>query len=171
MAVLNYSLWLMPIGLLASKFSQLISQLAEQYSLPKFPPHVTLIGSIEAHEEERIIKVQEVALLIHPYAIKLTNVDYIDHYYRALFVRVEPSVDVLAAYQEARKIFPGIHEADYMPHLSLLYGDFSVETKKQMIEKIGNKFMDEFEANTLHLYLTDGNVNTWREIREIPLQR
>lgn len=170
MCLLKYSLWLMPTGAVANKFSQIILQLAEAYSTPKFPPHVTLIGSIEAHKKEIITKMQDLALQIHPFTIKLTVSDYTDYYYRALFIRVEPSVDVLTAHQKAQKIFPGI-EADYMPHLSLLYGNFSVETKKQMIEKIGNKFTDVFEANTLHLYLTNGDVSTWHEIKEIPLQR
>ena len=169
MALLKYSLWLMPTGAVDRKFSQLISQLAEQYSSPAFSPHVTLVGMIEANEEEIIMKAQEVASLIHPYTINLTNVDYTDYYYRALFVRVEPSADVLAAYQEARKIFPSNQEPDYMPHLSLLYGDFSVEIKKQIITKIGDSFTDEFEANTLHLYLTEGNVSDWQKISTFPL--
>jgi 2'-5' RNA ligase len=170
MALRNYSLWLMPRGAVNRKFSELISQLAEQYSSPKFPPHVTLVGSIEAHEEEMILKTQEVAQLIHHFVIRLANIDYTDQYYRTLFVRVESSADILVAYQEARKIFPSDQETNYAPHLSLLYGNFSVETKEQIIKKIGASFKDEFEANILHLYLTDGEVNTWRKISEFPLR-
>ncbi len=58
-----------------------------------------------------------------------------------------------------------------MPHLSLLYGDFSVETKKEIIKKTGESFTDEFEADTLHLYLTEGAASNWQRMRAFPLQR
>lgn len=169
MALMEYSLWLMPTGAVYDKFSQLISQLAEQYSAPNFPPHVTLVGSIEAYEEEMINKTQEVANLIHPYAIRLMNVDYTDYYYKSLFVKVEPTAEVLKAYQKAREIFPGTQETDYMPHFSLLYGNFSRETKEQIKKRIGDRFTDEFEVNSLHLYLTHGDVSKWPKIRDFPL--
>ena len=162
-------MWLMPTGAVYDKFSQLISQLAEQYSSPTFPPHVTLVGSIEADEEEIINKTQEVATLLHPYTIKLMNVDYTDYYYRSLFVRVEPAVEVLEAYEKAREIFPGPQEAGYMPHFSLLYGNFSREIKEQIIKKIGDRFTDEFEVSSLHLYLTHGDVSQWHKISDFPL--
>ncbi len=170
MALMEYSLWLMPTGAVYDKFSQLISQLAEQNSSPSFPPHVTLVGSIEADEEEMINKTQDVAKLIHPYTIKLMNVDYTDYYYRSLFVRVEPTEDVMKAYQKVREIFPSPQETGYMPHFSLLYGDFSSETKEQIIKKIGDRFTDEFEVNSLYLYLTQGDVSKWYKINDFPLR-
>jgi 2'-5' RNA ligase len=169
MQLMEYSLWLMPTGAVDKKFSQLISQLAEQNSSPNFPPHVTLVGSIESYEEETIIKTQEVAKLIHPYTIKLMNVDYTDYYYRSLFVRVEPTGDVLEAYQKVKEIFPSPQEIGYMPHFSLLYGNFSPEIKEQIKKKIGDRFTDEFEVNSLHLYLTHGDVSKWHKIRDFPL--
>lgn len=57
-----------------------------------------------------------------------------------------------------------------MPHLSLLYGDFSIETKREIIGRIGNTFTDEFEASVLYLYQTAGEVSNWRKIKEFPLQ-
>ncbi|HLZ62151.1 MAG TPA: 2'-5' RNA ligase family protein [Ktedonosporobacter sp.] len=170
MSILKYSLWLMPSGAVGRTFSQLIATLAQQYSSPVFPPHVTLIGSIVATEEEVMGKARELASLIHPYTMRLTNIDYLAFYYRALFVRVEPSEDVLAAYQQASKIFPSDQEADYMPHLSLLYGDFSVETKQAITQQIGASFSDEFEVNTLYLYRTEGAVSDWQQVSAFPLR-
>lgn len=171
MAIRKYSLWFMPTGIVEQKFSQLIARLAEDYAAPKFPPHITLLGSIEAGEEEMISRSQELASLIHPFPVKLIDIAHTDYYYRALFARVEPSAELLAAYQRALEIFPDSHRADYMPHLSLIYGDFFLETKKEMIEKIGASFLDEFEVDTLHLYLTEGAVSTWESKGTFPLQR
>ncbi len=169
MALLKYSLWFMPTGVVKHHFSQLIVQLAEHYSSPTFPPHVTLIGSIEAHEAEIISQTQALASLIQPFSIQLTTIAYTASYYRALFVKVEPSTEALAAYEQAKQLFPGNQEPVYMPHLSLLYGDFSVEIKKEIIKKIGESFTDEFEADTLYLYLTEGATNNWQRIRTFSL--
>ena len=171
MPVSKYSLWLMPLGAINQKFSQLIAQLAEQYSSPTFPPHVTLIGSIQADEQEITSKAEEVASKIRPFVMKLTDVDYTNSYYRALFVKVKPSANLLAAYQVARNILLDDQETSYMPHLSLLYADFAPEKKKQIVEHIDNRFMDEFEVDTLYLYLTEGAVGDWRKIGAFPLQR
>lgn len=171
MARRKYSFWFMPTGAVAQRFSQLIVQLAKHYASPTFPPHVTLIGSIEAHEKEIISQAQELASLIHPFPIQLTTIAYTDSYYRALFVKVKHSQEVLVAYKQARTLFPSNQKPGYMPHLSLLYGDFSVETKKEIIKKTGEGFTDEFEADTLYLYLTEGAANDWQRIRAFPLQR
>lgn len=167
----KYSLWFMPTGAIEQKYSQLIEQLAEHLSSPPFPPHVTLIGGIEAPEKESIRKTQELASLLHPFSLQLTTIAYTDAYYRALFIKVNPSTEVLGAYQQARKLFPENQKTGYIPHLSLFYGDFPVDTKKEIIKKIGASFTDEFEADTLYLYLTDGAVNDWQRIRAFPLPR
>jgi 2'-5' RNA ligase len=169
MPLQKYSLWLMPAGATAQKFSELITQLAQRYSSPQFSPHVTLIGSIEAQEEEMVAKAQELATLLQPYPLQLTNVDYTELYYRALVVRIEASAEVMNANQQARKLFPSVKKTEYMPHLSLLYGDFSVETKKEIISKIGENFTDTFEATTLYLYRTEGAVRDWQQIAAFPL--
>ncbi|GHO41965.1 2'-5' RNA ligase family protein [Ktedonospora formicarum] len=170
MSLQKYSLWLMPAGATAQKFSELITQLAQRYSSPQFPPHVTLIGSIEAQEDEIVPKAKELASLLHPYHLQLANVDYTDLYYRTLVVRIEASEEVMSAYQRAKSLFPNVTKPEYMPHLSLLYGDFSVETKKEIISMIGESFTDTFEATTLYLYRTQGPVSDWQRIGAFPLR-
>jgi 2'-5' RNA ligase len=171
MVIRKYSLWFIPTGAVGRKFSQLIVQLAEHYSSPAFPPHVTLIGSIEAYEKEIIKKTQKLASLIRPFSMQLTTIASTTFYYRALFVKVEPSTEVISAYQQAKRLFPNSQKTGYIPHLSLLYGDFSPETKKEIIKKIGENFTDTFKADTLYLYLTEDTASDWQRIKAFPLQR
>ena len=166
----TYSLWLMPTEAIYQEFSRLISQLAKENSSIEFQPHITLIGNVEAREEEMIMKTREVASLIHPYPVKLLDIGYTNYYYRALYLNVQPSSEVLTAYQVAREIFPDASNTSYMPHLSLLYGDFPIVVKEQIIRKIGNNFTHEFEAHTLYLYLTEGAASDWEKIEAFPLQ-
>jgi 2'-5' RNA ligase len=129
------------------------------------------MGSIETHEEEMISKTQELASLIHPLPIQLTTIAYTDSYYRALFVKVDRSAEIFTAYQQAKKLFPSHQKIGYIPHLSLLYGNFSIETKKEIIKEIGETFANTFEADTLYLYLTEGAASDWQRIRAFSLQR
>jgi len=160
----KYSLWVMPSGPTASRFSQIISHLAAQYGAPTFPPHVTLLGSIETELEDIVTRSQALALQINPYSITLGEVGYLDQYFRALFVSVDLSEGVMAAYQQAKQVFPEMHKPAYQPHLSLLYGNFTVDMKEHMVEALGRDLKDEFEANALHLWTTGGAVNTWHRI-------
>lgn len=118
-----------------------------------------------------ISKTQELASLIHPLPIQLTTIAYTDSYYRALFVKVDHSAEIFTAYQQAKKLFPSHQKIGYVPHLSLLYGNFSIETKKEIIKEIGETFANTFEADTLYLYLTEGAASDWQRIRAFSLQR
>lgn len=169
MATHRYSLWFMPAGAVNQRLSQLIARLAERYASPTFPPHLTLLGSIEASEEEIISKTQALASQISPFPIRLATIAYTDLYYRALFVNADHSAEIVAAYQQAEKAFPRHQKTDYMPHVSLLYGYFPVETKQRIIKEIGEPFIAAFEADTLYLYLTEGAVSDWQRIRAFPL--
>lgn len=62
-----------------------------------------------------------------------------------------------------------------MPHLSLLYGDFSNDVKEEIKAKARREFPDviaEFDAACIALYRTDPQdleMKTWEKIAEFPL--
>ena len=90
-------------------------------------------------EKEAIQKTAKLASTIRPYTIELENIDYLNNYYRSLFVRVKKTPEVLDANLLSRKIFGRETDPKYMPHLSLIYGNFSEETKTAIIKKIGKQ--------------------------------
>lgn len=159
----------MPTGEIASELSKTISQLSKQYSAPLFPPHMTLMGDIYDSEKEMIERTQQLASRIHPFQVTLTTVDYLDVYFRCLFLRAEETPALLQANQVARTIFHREQEPRFMPHLSLLYGNFDVETKKQMIETIGREFRRTFPVTVLHLFSTTGETKEWYRVQEFEI--
>jgi 2'-5' RNA ligase len=160
----------MPTGEVARTFAQRIERLAGRYAAPVFPPHVTLIGSRVVDEEEVLDRAQALASLLHPLRLRLTTIATTDAYYRALFVQVDLSAELAAAYQQASRLFPGNSETAYRPHLSLVYGNFSPETRQAMIQEIGENVASTFEVDALHLYLTEGAVGEWQSIKAFPLR-
>ncbi len=166
---IGLSLWLQPSGELYTELSTTISQLSKQYATPVFPPHVTLLGDLIGDEKEIISQAQQLASRLRPFQVTLTTVDYLDVYFRCLFLRAEETPALLQANRAARSIFHREQDPKFMPHLSLLYGNFAVETKKQMIESIGQDFNKTFSVNSLHLLSTNGEPKDWYEVKEFRL--
>lgn len=168
----RYALWLMPAGKVYNRFASIISKLSIKYSSPKFEPHVTLFSSIELTEEEILGKTQELSHLINSYTMHLTTVGYEDYYFRALFVKAEKTPDVLEVNRKAKEIFGIQANQEYMPHLSLLYGNFPEVIKKEIIQEIGTDFTSTFEVKSIHLFEANENLDTslWHRVKEFSLK-
>lgn len=159
----------MPKGEAYDKLNNLISRLGIEYNAPYFEPHVTLIGAVSGSEEDILSKTSKLALAIKPYKIELEKVDYLDEYFRCLFLRVKQTKDVMNANLEAKAIFNKQGTPDYMPHLSLMYGNFSSKTKKEIIKKIGESIPIIFQVNNANLFSTNGELKEWYKIKEFSL--
>lgn len=166
----GYSLWLMPSGDVYNKLATLISRLSQEYSTPNFIPHVTLLGEIMGSREEILSSTSRLATLIPPYEINLTVLAYLKEYFKSLFIKVEETTDVMNANLKARKIFNRQPDPKYMPHLSLMYGDFSRRTKEEIIVRIGEGFKISFKARSIHLFSTNGEPRDWYRVKEFTLK-
>jgi len=156
----GYTLWLMPVGKVYEKFSNLIKKLAEEYHAPVFAPHITLLGGLMQPEEECIRLAEQVVSGQKPFTVNMEEIDYENCYFRTLFVRVEKTEALLALHNRSKKIFK-MDIPSYMPHLSLLYGTFPVETKEKIIKDIGRNQSTQFEISSAHL-VKGGGVEDWR---------
>jgi len=165
----KYSIWLMPTGEIYKKLNGLIFQLSREYNTPKFEPHVTLFGRILGHKEEVILKTAQLASMVKPYKIELNRVEYLDEYFRCLFLKAKETNKVIKANQEAKKIFSRETDLKYMPHLSLMYGDFTPQIKEKIITEIGKKIPVSFDVDNIHLFSTDSKPQNWRRIKKFYL--
>lgn len=167
----GYTLWLIPTGKLYTQLSHLISKLTKKYNAPHFEPHVTLLGKITGPEEEVLEKTSRLASELKLYEIELTNLDYLDKYFQCVFIRVKETKPVLEANAKARKIFGRENDPPYMPHLSLLYGNYPVSIKKKVIEEIGPNFSLSFPVRSIHLisYTDLYDAKSWQKVRGFKL--
>lgn len=165
----TYSLWFMPQGEHYRWLAQVIGRFSQAWGTTRFEPHVTLLGGLAGPEEEVISQTVRLAGSLQPIIIQLTSLAGTDEYFRCLFIRVEPTEEVLAAHQQAREVFNQPDEPQYMPHLSLLYHDCPEQVRNAIIAKIGGLFQGEFIAHDLHLYDTTAAPDTWRRVRTFSL--
>lgn len=164
------SIWLMPTGRVYDELSVTISQLSNQYSTPSFPPHVTLVEGLTGNERELSSTTEQLASRIRPFEIALSTIDYLDEYFRCLFLRIEESPALLEANRAARMIFHQERDPGFVPHLSLMYGNLDLQTKRQIVQIIGTDFKRTFPVESLHLYSTNGEPKDWRLVQECAVQ-
>lgn len=164
----GFSLWLQPIGQAYDRLADIIKQLSEQYHTPLFEPHVTLIGGLIGKPEALVTRTAQLAKFIRPSIVTLTTVDYLDEYFRCLFATVEKTKWLADANTKARKIFHREDDPEFMPHLSLMYGDLSPTTKQRIIVEIGSRLEMSFPT-TLHLWSTNGTPQEWYKVQEFSL--
>ena len=165
----EYSILLIPKGEIHTKLSKIINKLSDKYNLPKFKPHITLIGKINKPEKQIISETLNLSKNLKPYEIKINKQVYFNKDYKSLFLKARKTKKVINANLIARKFFKEAPEEKYLPHLSLMYKNASPKIKKQIILQI--KDLDlEFKVNKIHLFSTANGPKNWYKIKEFNLK-
>jgi 2'-5' RNA ligase len=165
-----FNIFLIPCGMVYERLATTIADLSKAYHAPNFVPHVTLLGNLYGSEDEITLQALSVARQLKPFNIQLTHPDYQEGYSRCLFLRVRITPAILKAHALAKRAFFRHEVPRYMPHLSLLYGFFPVEVKKQIIAGLPtNLKMMMFRVTNLNVMrIEDKNPGNWSKILTIP---
>lgn len=159
----GYTLWLQPKGDIYKKFDYLIRKIASKLNGPIFQPHVTLLGEISIPEEEICNLSQLLVQDQKPFTINLNQIGYEDFHFRTLFVKAEVTAPLLKLHQMAKKLFDKENIPLFMPHLSLLYGNYPPGIKEVIIREIDREQKARFEVNSITL-IKGGEVSEWKVI-------
>ena len=165
-----WSLWLVPEGELYQRLADTITRLADEYGAPCFEPHVTLAGVLAGTEAELRERSARLAEAMVPCPIELASPDYTNTYFQCLFLRVEPTVELLEAHRQARAIFSMETEPEYRPHISLMYGEYPEDLKRGIITGLGDELQGAFTAAQFHLYDTGGSPPSWQRVDTFPVR-
>lgn len=159
----------MPTGRTKEELSKIISSLSKKYNSPMFKPHVTLTGGFTGDEKKLLKKTEELSKMLKPLTVHLGRASYLDEFFRSLFILVERTPELMDACETARMLF-GISEDDFVPHMSLVYGNFSAEEKERMIKQTGREFNIKFTADKIHFVFNNEQQLKWPEIAAFPLK-
>jgi len=161
----------MPAGEIADQLLSLIVRLSHEHSTQKFEPHITLIGELSLPKATAIAMTREIALQIEPFDVKLNEVEHDDRYFRCVFIKADKTPELMRANSVARAVFGQEENEEYMPHLSLVYGNFDSQMRKRVIRSTGNKMKIVFPAREICLYYTGGRPAGWYCLSRIPCGR
>lgn len=162
MTATSYSLWLSPDAASAATFAQLIEALSHRLGTPRFQPHMTLSGVANTTETDAIARSKRLAAQLAPVPIHLIGAGHTDAYFRCLFLRAEKTPPLLAAHRLASAEMQQPVDADFMPHLSLVYGILETSVKEKIIEEIDAHLPQNFIADSVNLCIVAGPPAEWR---------
>ena len=163
----SYALWIVPEGAAYNLTDGYITRLSQTYNLPKFEPHVTLLGGIRAPDTSAL---RTLTRGLPPFRIRLAHQpQYLDEYFRCLFLKAHETPALMETFAQASRLF-GYQSKPYFPHLSLAYGDLPVKNKREMIDELGDIPEIEFEVRQLSLVQasTKMPISSWKVVERFP---
>jgi 2'-5' RNA ligase len=166
----TYTLWIIPDGAAYALTDGYIAKLSSAYHIPRFEPHVTILGGIRSVEKSLVCGLADG---LAPFRVQLASkVEYLNEYFRCLFLRAHKTPELMEAFSEASETF-GYEGNPYFPHLSLAYGEFPLHTKREMIRELGAIPRVEFEARSIHLAHASTRlpVSSWKIIDRFPFAK
>ena len=159
---------MMPPPAVGDRFRALIAELSRRSGTPPFEPHLTLTGIEAPTAAAACARVTPLAATLAPLPVRLTEIGMTAEYFRCLFIRAAPSPALLHAYRSACAAL-GRPPAEFMPHLSLIYGELAPAAKNEIAAGLGGRFELEFTIERLALYTTFGLPPDWRCVGDFRL--
>ena len=168
-AAFGYYLWLMPAGEALHRLQGVVDRLAEAHSGPVFTPHVTLLSGLDADENWLIETNRRLAARLAPLNLDLTVPEAGTTFFQCIYMRVADSPSLSQARQAAGEAF-ALPVDDYMPHLSLYYGDGSPGRRAFILKTVPSHAKCSFAVKSIQLIRADSQKpSDWHCIDQAPL--
>ena len=165
----GYHVFFEPSGDANEQLASVIHELSAEYGGPLFQPHVTLLAMIPETDETVLIeKARKLAGRLASFELALVALSAEDKYFRSLYLKAHPSEELLRSRALALEMFALEEVSEYMPHLSLLYGNYDTERKQQSIALLESLLPLSFFAGSVALWKTPGEASTWEKVGEYP---
>lgn len=155
------SLWLLLPSPIRLQLGKVIEDLSASYDSPKFDPHITLVGSLIESKEKIIGAASALFADLPPLPIQLAGFGYAEPWSRCLYIEVVKTPDLMQAYERTSRYLPYGRNAPYHPHISLLYGTYSLEVKTRILATLAQWAGTTFTVDTAAVVSTDGAPQSW----------
>ncbi|MEC7984397.1 MAG: hypothetical protein VX278_04490 [Myxococcota bacterium] len=151
---MRYYLWVLPNPTHAAKLAAQIRDLSRIYRTPLFIPHITVASGNQPYRFSSFDAPK----------VRLLPVETKNEEKQALYYPVSLTPNLLAI-----QTFYAPHKRYYTPHLSLIYGTFSVARRAEWKQKCP-VYTEEILFRHLCLVQGDADVNNWKilETWELP---
>ena len=168
-AAFGYHLWLVPAGHAFNRLQGVVDRLAEAYDGPVFTPHITLLSGLAADEVSLIETNRRLAAELEPFKLDLTVPEAGTTYFQCIYMRVAENPSLSRTRKAAGKAF-GLPADEYMPHLSLYYGDASSDRRETMLAAVPAHAKGSFTVQAIQLIRADSERPVdWHCIDQAPL--
>ena len=173
--------WLVPAaGPVRDRLAGVIAGLAAEHGTPEFAPHVTVNGSVDAEPDAAARMLERLVTGVPPFEVTLPGFGYEPEFFRALYLRAEPSAQLTALHEAGQRAWglniSGTSGASgagppYRPHLSLLYArDLPEERKPAIAGGLGLALPVTIRVDAAEIWgdFRD-EVTQWHRVARVPL--
>lgn len=164
-----FSIWILPPLEKATPFKKIITSLSKKYNSPDFAPHITLLGAFPGKENFVVSNFEKLVSNLRTFDVGFDGLSFSTTYFQSVFLRVKPTASLLNANLEAKKIFNMPNDV-FMPHMSLIYGNHSMEEREKISKDLEIPKNTSFHARKLVLVPTTDNPKDWKPISELTLK-
>jgi len=167
----TYHLWLTPSGKAYDILVKTIADLSKVHQAPFFEPHVTLLGSLPGTEGEITVRASQLGTSLQPFDIQLTEPGYGDQYFQCVFLKAQETPAIMNAHELAKRLFVK-DTSPFMPHLSLLYGHYSIELQHKIAVTLPETLRINFTVDKFNLIRARSeDPRDWIPILTVPLSQ
>ena len=163
----SFSIWIVPSPIIKKQLEEIILDLSQKYDAPNFEQHMTLLGDISGDEKSIVEKAKKLALEIKPFDVELGEISFSTTYFQSVFVRIKSNAKLMDANLKAKEIF-GINNNVFMPHMSLLYGEHSMEQREKISNELNLPINLSFFVDKIVIIPATKNPNDWKPLTELP---
>jgi 2'-5' RNA ligase len=166
----QFALFFIPPKSIYSQLELVAIRLWETYQGFPFELHLTLLSGITGEVSEVKNKTEQLAKQLKPFAIDVeTRASFSTTYFQSVFVRAKASAALMEANLTAKHIFKHPNTL-FMPHISLLYGDYQMPIKEAAAESVVLPPLS-FVTESLVLVPSTPNPKDWVHVAEYPLAK
>jgi hypothetical protein len=161
----EYAIWLEFSKEGRDRLSTIITQLAKKFGTAVFEPHLTMLGGIPITIQGAAIKMKELYVAATlPLILSLEAIEVGETFYQALYITCEPTKELIRTSTEVQKTF-GITK-QFQPHISLLYGDVSLEAREGIKKELKNEegLFAALSAERISLWHAKGTADHWKKL-------
>ena len=180
----GYSLWLLPsAGTDLEYMKSVIAHTAEELETEAFLPHLSVLAGMTDRSEEWLFEKMDMLekRLSHNFDdiftphLALHGLGARDLFFQCVYAHPVLTKSITGLNKVACEVFERDgngcgYDSEYMPHLSLIYGDLDVDTKgKAMADLAIDVIGKKFHFGNLQLWKTEGLHTDWKCVKKLEL--
>lgn len=162
-----YTLWLLLCEEDEARIRGLITSLASELGTQAFFPHLTLVGGFSAEGAQVESALRDLSGGQPAFDAEIAGIDMTPRVFTAFFLRLKmhPALDAL--FSRAKDFGAGAPQppAEFMPHISLAYGEIDQEVKEALRARLKDEFSQRSVRFDRLAYAYSGQgvpISQWR---------
>ncbi|GIW64107.1 MAG: hypothetical protein KatS3mg092_0040 [Patescibacteria group bacterium] len=124
-----------------SWINDLIKKFANEFKIPLFLPHITLISGLEISEKDGVDFLQKLKKEFKPFNLKIIDIDFKKEIHKSFYLKTELNDNLLNLRLSIESNFKkNKFNNEFNPHISLFYfncgNNKKIKLKNELIKKI-----------------------------------